>query len=827
MKILATVENKEKGFDFMTNWQELPADKLRFNCDEGLLDFASTEDVAPLEGMIGQERAVKAVEFGLFAKNQGYNIFVSGLVGTGKITYARAAVSKVARQESVPNDWCYVNNFDNPSQPIALILPAGVGSLLRQDLQELVETLKTDIPKVFNSEDYEQAKTRLVKSFQDKRSFMLETFNKYAEEQGILPQWSSTGFAGIPLKDDKPLKPEEYQAMPKEERDSLEQKLRAVHEKSTEILRRMQHLEREVREEVKELDRKIGLFAVGHFIDEMKEKYAGYQEIVDHLEAVKQDVVKNINDFKPAQLDEETNPLMLFKRNVQDTLKNKYTINLLVDNRECEGAPVIAEINPTYYNLLGRVEYENRMGVVGTDYTMIKPGALHKANGGYLILNARDVLSNMGAWEALKRVLKTRELFIENLGEQFGMLAMASLKPQPIPLNVKVILIGNPVIYYLMFNHDEDFRKLFKIHADFDVQMDNTPENITKLAAFISSTVKREQLKHFDRNAVARVIEYSSRLAASQKKLTTRFNEIVEILCEADAWATTENSVIVSGKHILKAIEEKRNRSNKYEERLQEMFLEGKFLIDIENTKVGQVNGLAVMAVGEYMFGKPSRITANTYLGKGGIVNIERETKMSGTSHTKGVLILSGYLGQKYAQGRPLTLTASLTFEQLYDGVDGDSASSTELYAILSSLAGLPVKQYIAVTGSVNQKGEIQPIGGATQKIEGFFAVCKAKGLTGQQGVMIPHQNVDELTLNDEVIEAVRSGRFHIYSVKTIDEGIEILTGVPAGTLRDDGSYQEGTVHDLVNQKLAEYTNTLLKLSRSAEAESKNEPADI
>jgi len=805
----------------MTRWQELPPEKLRFNCEEGLLGFETTASIPPLEEMIGQERAVKAVEFGLFTKSQGYNIFMSGLVGTGKITYAKAAVRRVAKQENVPNDWCYVNNFENPSQPIALSLPAGVGSVFRQDMQELVENLKTDIPKVFSSEDYEQAKTQLVKGFQEKRAAMLEEFNQYAEQMGIVPQWTSTGFAGVPIVNDKPLTPEEYQKMDKEQRESIEQKLRAVHEKATEVLRRMQHLERAVREEVKNLDRKVGLFAVGHFIDEFKEKYKAYEQVVSYLEAFKQDVVKNINDFKPAQLEDEQNPLMLFKRNIQDSVKNKYTVNLLVDNRDCEGAPVIVETNPTYYNLVGRVEYETRMGIVSTDYTMIKPGALHKANGGYLILNARDVLANMGAWEALKRIIKTKKLFIDNLGEQYGMLAMASLKPEAIPLNVKVILIGSPYIYYLMYNYDEDFRKLFKIHADFDVQMDNNPENIRKLAAFISSTVNREQLKHFDRPAVAKVVEYSCRLAGSQKKLTTRFNEIVELLCEADAWATTDRVSTISASHIIKAIEEKRYRSNKYEERLQEMFVEGKFLIDTDDQKIGQVNGLAVMSVGEYMFGKPSRITANTYLGKSGVVNIERETKMSGTSHTKGVLILSGYLGQKYAQERPLTLTASLTFEQLYDGVDGDSASSTELYAILSSLAELPIKQYIAVTGSVNQKGEIQPIGGATQKIEGFFAVCKAKGLTGEQGVMIPYQNIDELTLNDEVIEAVRAGKFHIYPVKTIDEGIEILTGVPAGQPQPDGSYPEGTVHYLVNKKLQEYTDTLIKIGKSSETEQK------
>ena len=799
----------------MTISQGLTAEKLRFTCDEHFFDFDTTETVPPLEVMIGQERAVKAVEFGLFTKNPGYNIFISGLVGTGKITYAETAVKKVAGKQEVPNDWCYVNNLETPGQPIALALPAGMGYSFKQDMQELVDNLKTDIPKVFSSEDYEQAKSELVKQYQEQRSVMVEEFTQYAETQGISPQWSSTGFVGLPMVDGKAVGPEDYQKLDKQQRDSIEKNMLAVHEKGMDVVRRVQLLERGVREQLKQLDIKVGLFAAGHLIEEFKEKYRDYQPVVDFLEAIKQDVSKNINEFKP-QAEEENNPLMLFKR-PSKYAKDKYNVNLLVDNRETKGAPVIVEINPTYYNLVGRAEYETRMGVVSTDFTMIKPGALHKANGGYLILNARDILTNIGAWEALKRVLKTKKLQIENLGEQYGVLAMASLKPEPIPINVKVILIGNPYIYQLLYNYDEDFRKLFKAHADFDVVMENNPVNIQKLAGFISSTVSREKLKHFDKAAVARVVEYSSRLTGTQTKLTTRFNEVVELLCEADVWATLDNSQIVTAGHIKKAIEEKRYRANKYEERLQEMFAEGQLLIDTEGEKVGQVNGLAVLSVGEYMFGKPSRITANTYLGKSGVVNIERETKTSGTSHTKGVLILSGYLGQKYAQKHPLTLTASLTFEQLYDGVDGDSASSTELYAILSSLSGLPVKQYIAITGSVNQKGEVQPIGGATEKIEGFFSVCKLKGLTGKQGVMIPHQNVSNLALSDEVIEAVRQGKFHIYPVKTIDQGIEILTGTSAGEPGADGSYPAGTVNALVSQKLKEYTDTLIKLSKSSE----------
>lgn len=806
----------------MTTRQELPPEKLRYTCPDDCLPFETTAAVPPLEVMIGQERAVKAMEFGLFTKNYGYNIYVSGLVGTGKITYAKSAVTKVACGEPVPEDWCYVNNFENPGQPIALSLPAGLGSVLRQDMQELVDDLKSEIPKVFSGDDYEQAKTAVMKKFQESRGQVMEAFGRQAEDHGILPQWTTTGFVGLPVEDGKPLTPEEYQQLDRDKKEAIEKRMMAVHDKAMEAIRQVQHMEREVREELKGLDGKVGLYAVGHLIDELETKYKEHAGVVAYLEAVKQDVVKNINDFKP-QAEDESNPLLMFRKSMQESVKDKYQVNVLVDNRERQGAPVVVEVNPTYYNLVGRVEYEARMGVVNTDYSMIKPGALHRANGGYLILNVRDVFANIGAWEGLKRVLKTRKLHIENLGEQYGMLAMASLKPQPIPINVKVILIGNPYLYHLAFNYDEDFRKLFKVYADFDTEMANTPVNIGKLAGFVASTVHREKLKHFERGAVAKVVEYATRLSGSQHKLTTRFSDIVELLCEADAWASIDGAAQVGAGHVRRAIEEKRFRYNKYEEKLQEMFAEGKLLIDTDGETVGQVNGLAVLSVGEYMFGKPSRITANTFMGKSGVVNIERETKMSGTSHSKGVMILSGYLGQQYAQERPLTLTASLTFEQLYDGVDGDSASSTELYAILSSLAGVPIRQYIAVTGSVNQKGEIQPIGGATEKIEGFFAVCRLKGLTGRQGVMIPRQNVNNLTLSDEVVEAVAAGKFHIWPVGTIDEGIEILTGLPAGAKGADGAYPPGTLHQLVGAKLKEYTDTLIRMGKSAEEHSAGE----
>ena len=523
------------------------------------------------------------------------------------------------------------------------------------------------------------------------------------------------------------------------------------------------------------------MFVVGHLIEELQEKYKDNAAVSKYLEAMRQSVAKNINDFKQAASAEEDGTMALFRKTSQEAMKDRYGVNLIVDNRNCEGSPVVIEINPNYYNLFGKVEYASRMGVVSTDFTMIKAGAFHLANGGYLIVDAMDVLTKPGVWDAMKRVLKTKKLYIESLGEEYGLIAMASVKPQAIPVDVKVVILGSSYIYHLLYQYDGDFRKLFKIHADFDVEMDNTPANVAKLAAFASATIKKENLKEFTRAAIARMVEHAVRLSGSQNKLTTRFNEIVEILCEADTWASMDGAHLNEIDHVRRAIEGKRYRANKYEEIIQEMFKEGKYLIDTDGAKIGQVNGLAVLGIGEYAFGKPSRITANTYSGRAGIVNVERETKMSGASHSKGVLILSGYLGDKYARKAPLSVTASLTFEQMYGEVDGDSASSTELYAILSSLAELPLRQDIAVTGSVNQKGEIQPIGGVTEKIEGFFEVCKIKGLTGEQGVMIPIQNIRDLALNDDVIAAVSAGHFHIYPIATVDEGVEVLTGVAAG----------------------------------------------
>lgn len=787
-------------------------------CDTGLFHFETTGEIPSLESIIGQDRAVKAMEFGLKIKRHGYNIFITGLTGTGKISYARSSTMEVAEKQPVPDDWCYLNNFKNPDAPIAVNLPAGLGSLFARDIATLLEEFNESIPKAFNTDDYERQKGAILKEFQEIRSTLMEELNNAAMEKGFVIKRSGTGFLSIPSRDGKELSEEDFNQLGKEEKEAMEKMSTEVQLKAMEIVRRIQNEEKKLKEKFKELEHKTGHFAVDYLIDDLKEKYEDYPMVVQYLEALQEDVLENLSDFKDDE-DEKQLPFPWLKRSGQETAAKKYFVNLIIDNKETKGAPVVVETNPTYYNLIGRIEYENHLGTLNTDFTMIKGGALHKANGGYLILQAKDVLLNLGSWEVLKRVLTNKEVRIESIGEQYAILPMASLKPQPIPLDVKVILIGNPYLYHLLYTHDEDFRKLFKLKVDFETVMDRSPENIRHMANFISTHCQREGLKHFDRLAVARVVEYSSRLAEHQEKLTTCFNEIVEVLYEADTWAMIAGSDIVSGTHVEKAIREKVFRSDKYEQKFQEMIDEGKILLDLDGEKIGQVNGLAILDMGDYFFGKPSRITVATYLGRRGIVNIERESKMSGRIHDKGVLILSGYLGEKYAAETPLTLTASICFEQSYEGVDGDSASSTELYALLSSLAGVPLKQNIAVTGSVNQKGEIQPVGGITRKIEGFFTSCKLRGLTGEQGVMIPRQNIVNLMLEEEVARAVKEGKFHIFAVDTVDEGIEILTGIPAGERGENGRYPEGTINFLVQQKLEMYNDLIASKGKEQEKE--------
>jgi lon-related putative ATP-dependent protease len=792
----------------------LPYGKLQNKCDPGIFPFQDTSEIEPLTGIIGQERAVKAVEFGLTIGIRGYNIYMSGLTGTGKTSYAFNHIKRLAQKEKIPDDWCYMYNFEKPVQPMAMNLPAGIGRIFQKDMEEFVRILMQEISKAFESEDYEKEKTEIVKEYQTRKNELLEQLNEDARKQGFKVKTTNTGIYFLPVVEGKTLSEQEYGELDEELKQEITEKSNTVQLETIEIIRKIKNIEKDAEQKVMEWENKIALFAVGMHINDLKDKYREYEKIRIYLEKVQEDILANLDDFRGEEVDEDQQLVMPWSRKSEESPADKYKVNLVVDNSELKGAPVIMDFNPTYTNLVGKLEYENEFGSMTTDFTMIKSGLFHQANGGYLILQAKDILNNPQAWEAMKRVLKTRLISIDNVKEQLGLASVSALKPEPIPLNIKVLLVGSEYIYQMLYEYDEDFRKLFKIKADFDDEMLRNEANMMKLAAFVNSFCQRENAPHFDRSGVAQVVEYSSRMVEDQGKLTTRFNDIVEILCEACTWASIDQSPLVTAAHVKKALEEKNHRSDKYDKKLLELLEDGTIMIDTQGEVTGQINGLSILDMGDYTFGKPSRITATTYMGESGIVNIEREVEMSGTSHTKGVLILSGYLGQKYAQDMPLSLSASLCFEQMYSGVDGDSASSAELYAILSSLADAPIRQNIAVTGSVNQRGEIQPIGGATNKIEGFFELCKLRGLTGNQGVVIPHQNVKNLCLHDEVVEAVKEGKFHIYAVKTIDEGIEILTGMPAGIRQQDASYPEGTINHRVYEKLKKFAKTVAGFGR-------------
>jgi lon-related putative ATP-dependent protease len=788
----------------------VPTESLRRVCCGEELDFCqTTEDMQPPEGFIGQERAVRAMQFGLSMKAPGYNIFVAGPPGTGKSTYVQAIVSQAAAGGSVPDDWCYIYNFSDKDRPLAVSLPAGGGRGFKDDVEELLADLRVNIPKAFESGDYENKKGAIVQSVQQKMSDYFQEIEAAASADGFDMKRTPNGIIFIPLKDGKPFSSEDFENLAAQERRDFEDKGRKLHKKLEETFHTGRQLEKQANEQIAELEKEIALFAIGPLVDRLLEQYNKFPPIIDYLKMYLKDITNNLELFKgtaptPEQLhafmsQEESDPFI------------RYRVNLFVSNVINGGVPVVIEPSSHYYNLFGKIEYRSQMFALSTDYTMIKPGSLHRANGGYLILQIKDVMSDPFAWDTLKKALKYRQATVENIGEQYRLVPTVTLRPEPISLNVKVILIGSPMLYNLLYTWDEDFEKLFKVKVDFDTEMPRNPDNLRQYASFVNSVCQREKLRHFSREGLARIIEYGSRLAGHQGKLSTRFNEVIEIVYEAAAWAQAENSRYVEASHVDKALREKVYRSNGLEEKIQEMFTQEKILIDTSGVVVGQVNGLYVIDSGGYTFGRPARITARTYMGRGGVVNIERETKMSGSIHSKGVLTLAGYLGGKFAQVKTLGLTAQITFEQLYDGIEGDSASSAELYAILSSLAELPVNQSLAVTGSVNQFGEVQPIGGATEKIEGFFDVCAAKGLSGTQGVVIPAQNIDDLMLKEEILEAVRNGKFHIYAVRNIEEGIELLSGIPAGDVKEDGSYPEGSVFELVDRKLREYNQGLSK----------------
>jgi len=791
---------------------QLAPQQLRWTCDPGQFTFTTTADVPSAEMIIGQERAVRALDLGLTIGQPGYNIYVTGPTGTGRTTFSRAKVHEVAARRPVPPDWCYLYNFRQPDQPTVLSLPPGVGIEFRKAMDELVEDLKDSIRKLFIGETFEARRTELLQSFETRINEVWRELEAQARKLGFLLQRSPAGIATVPMgPSGEALTPDQFAALPADQREAVERRGRELQEGVAEALRKVRIVEREAREALRELERRAVSSTATPPVARLKERYRDQAKIVEYLDQLLADVVEHLDDFKEPEEPPAGLPIPLLMRRQDRFIR--YRVNLVVDHSRLQGAPVILEPNPTYYNLLGKIEYRGEFGALVTDFTMIKGGALQQANGGFLLLQIKDVLTNPLSWDGLKRALTSREARIENIGEHLGLVPTATLRPEPIPLDLKVLLIGPPLIFQYLYVLDEDFRKLFKIKADFDTEVQRTEQTMGAYTAAIASICQRQGLEAFDRSAVAKVMEYSARLAGHQGRLSTQFNEVAEIIYEAAAWARQASHKPVSAADVSWAIDEKIFRSNRVEEHLRQMIGEGQLLVDVDGAKTGQVNGLSVIQLGDYTFGHPSRITARTYVGSRGVVNIERETEMSGRIHSKGVLTLASYLGGKYAQNRPLSLSASLTFEQTYSEVEGDSAASTELYALLSELAQVPLQQSIAVTGSVNQKGEIQPIGGVNEKIEGYFAVCKAIGFTGRQGVMIPAQNVQNLMLREAVVEAVREGRFHIWAVRSVDEGLEVLTGQPAGQADASGSFPDGTINDYVQKRLIELGERLRRFA--------------
>lgn len=792
---------------------ELTAAQLRRHCDTQHFAFATTADAPELEGIIGQARATRAIEFGIEMPYPGYNIFAMGPAGAGKTSTLTHFLEDWAATRPAPSDWGYIHNFKAPDRPKAIRLPPGGGSQLRDQVDAALASLAEALPRTFASDQYAEHRNAVARALAEQRDERLRQLDALVRQQGFALMSTPTGMGIAPARNGQPMTQEQFDALPEAEKMAISERGQALQEALERTMRQMREIAEAAQARLSNLDREVAAATIRPIFEKLAADYADWPDVLAYLAEIQTHIAEHADNFKvkrdagqasvPAEASEggETVPPWLRAR--ADTPLDQYRLNVIVDNRGLAGAPVIVETNPTYANLIGRVELRAEFGTLVSDYRHIKAGALHRANGGYLVLDARVLLRQPLAWEALKQALRNHRIRIEE-GFQTGVLVVATLTPEPIPLDVKVVLIGDAETYYLLYAFDEQFEKLFKVRADFAVEMDWNTENELRIAQFVRNRVEEEGLLHFDIAAIGRVIEYAGRLVEDQRKLTTRFAHVNDIVREASFWASRAGRPQVTAEDVTKAIGERVYRSNQFEERLREAITDGTIMIDVTGAVVGQVNGLAVIELGDYAFGRPSRITARTFQGRSGVINIEREARLSGRTHDKGVLILSGFLGGRYAQDKPLSLSASIAFEQSYEGIDGDSASSAELYALLSSLADLPIKQGIAVTGSVNQWGQVQAIGGATLKIEGFFDVCRAMpgGLTGDQGVIVPAANAQHLMLREDVIEAVAQGRFHIYAVQTIDEGIEILTGVPAGERGPDGAYPVDSVNGRVDRQL-------------------------
>lgn len=810
---MATRKSSTKGEKTHAT-KELEASELYLPCDPNSLGFKTTAELPDLQDVIGQPRAFRSLQLASEVSGPGYNIFILGLPGSGRSTLSREYLERVAAQEPVPDDWCYVNNFEDPLKPSCIRLPASQGSDFRKKVKELIKYCASEIPRRFESQEYIAERDQVLNAVKKEQERSFTRLKEFVEKNNFVIARTSSGFFLAPAVQGQPIKPEEIEKLTPDQREklhSLETMLTAEVEKT---LLEMRDLEKKASEQLEEINSRTVTFLIGPLVDELKSSFSNNKAVQSHLDAIQADIIANTAMFIPSPESQSPD-----RRNWM----SRYEVNLLVDNSDCHGAPVIVENYPSYNNLLGRIDHEMILGASRTDFTMIRSGALHRANGGYLVLPARDVLINAYAWEGLKRVLRDQELRIVELANQLGLLSTTTLEPQPIPLKVKILLIGTPTLYYLLRGYDEDFSKLFKVRAEFATLMDRNAENEREYGLFVNSVLQEHQLPPFNQYAVARVVEYSSRMAEDQHKLSTRFGKIADLIRESAYWAGKKKHKIVTDADVQQAIDEAIFRSNLYEERIQEVINQDTLMIDVSGSVTGQINALSVYALGDYDFGRPTRVTAVAYPGKTGAVDIERQAKLGGTLHTKGVLILNGYFNRRYAQDKPLSLSASLTFEQTYDEVQGDSASAAELLALLSSISRIPLRQDRAITGSINQLGQVQAIGGVNQKIEGFFEVCKSKKLTGEQGVIIPASNQRHLMLNHEVIKAVESGRFHIWTIRNVEEAIPLLTDTDAGQRKEDGTYPEGTLNYAVEEQLNLYATAL---QATGNKQSNNKPGE-
>lgn len=782
----------------------VPVSKLQSKFDPNKFQFETTADLEKMPNeMIGQKRAEKAMEFGLAVEQSGYNVFVVGPAGTGRMTYTQDSVTKMAKQRPIPDDWCYVYNFENPDKPVVIPFPAGQGQKFQREIEILLIDIERQIRSALTSEVFEKEKRKILDGFREKIEALWEETEAFALENQIKIERTPTGIETFPLLFGRPMDIKEFERLSDSNKKIIKERENIVENKIDETFYQIFKIEEQLRKSVNKFIMETVAHSIEGLFQPLRETYKDHPKVLDYLEAYFHDVVTHYSVFMGNNQNEQQNILNTLLGSKEQYL-HRYTVNLFVNNRHLTGAPVIYEPNPNYHNLFGKVEYHGSLGSWVTDFTLIKPGALHLANGGYLILQATELLQHPNTWARLKRALQTGCIQVESAFEEHGVLPTTGIKPQPIPLNLKVILIGPYYLYDLLSIYDEEFHKLFKVKVEFVTVMDKDEENSQKMVRFVKNFVEQEGLLPFHRRAIARVIDYSSRLVAEQTKLSTDFHEITKVLVEASYWAQKDGESIVDDNHVEKALVEKSLRSNHVSEQYREMIQNGTIMVETDGYRIGQINGLAVLGTRDSVFGIPTKITAQTYVGKSGIINIERETALSGQIHNKGMMILTGFLSGEFAKNRPIPLSASITFEQTYSLVDGDSASSTELYVLLSSLAEVPIYQGIAVTGSVNQWGEIQPIGGVNEKIEGFFHICKERGFTGKQGVIIPKQNVKNLMLADEVVQACSEGLFHIWAVSHIAEGIEILTGVRAGNIRDEkGQYPPGTIFAKVEERFA------------------------